>query len=322
MVISKPAFTSMTFLNIETVALAFLVTVIAIPWLINLSNKWKLFDVPEGDALKIHNEHISYLGGAALFLGIMGSAVLLIATLSLYRLELAGFVSAALLLFGLGLWDDIKWKHISQARPYFKFGLLIIVPLLAATFVSLSGLEITAGVLLLTILVIAFYIFVFINALNYQDGMDGLAGSLSILSFGAFAFIGLMTQNMLVTGISFALLGTVLAFLLFNFPPARIFMGDSGAYVLGLSLAILALLVSDFHVIQGVLGPLFLFGVPLFEGLFTNARRVFQGQSIFRGDRSHTYDYLLQHGYSAKKVLALFSFVQLLSVAIGAWLVL
>ena len=114
MVFSKPAFTSMTFLNIETVALAFLVTVIAIPWLINLSNKWKLFDVPEGDALKIHNEHISYLGGAALFLGIMGSAVLLIATLSLYRLELAGFVSAALLLFGLVLCAGYSSKPSSS----------------------------------------------------------------------------------------------------------------------------------------------------------------------------------------------------------------
>jgi len=320
--ISQLTSMSTIFLNFGVFALALAVSAATVPLMIGLARKWNLFDIPEGDALKIHKERIPYLGGFALFLGVVVSVALFSIVWGIRSMEAAGIFSAALLLFGLGFWDDVKWKHISQVRPYVKFGLLILVPVFAATLLVLSGLTVGVGESVVAIPLVAFYIFVFVNALNYQDGMDGLAGTLSAISFGAFAFVGFMTGDALVMGLSLALLGAVLGFLFFNFPPARIFMGDSGAYFLGFSLAVLALLVSDFHAIQGILGPILLFGAPLFEGLFTNVRRLVQGQSIFKGDRNHTYDRLLQHGYSTKKVLVLFSLVQLISVVFGVLLLL
>lgn len=300
-------------------SLSFLITIVLIPILIVLAKKYGLVDVSEGDELKIHKKPISYLGGTALFVGVTVSLVAFGIFQDISNLKIIGLILASFLIYALGLWDDFKWKHISQVKPYIKFILLLSIPLVSSFLLYQFGIFPNS---ILYIFITLFYIFVLINSVNYQDGMDGLAGGFSLISFAGFMVLSLVLGNMLAFGISAILFAATLAFLIFNFPPAKIFMGDSGAYFLGFYIAILALIFSDFNVIQSVIGSIFVIGVPFFEGIFTNVRRILKGNSIFYGDRDHTYDLLLKNGYSTKKVLTIFYLIQVISISFGVWLIL
>ena len=270
-------------------------------------------DIAEGDALKIHRRPIPYLGGIAMFIAVLLS--LLFSAPSDMRSLFLGASLAALPVLALGFWDDMKWKHQTQAnsRKLLKFASLILVPLLAALILWMAGWHMNFSSPLLFVPAVAFAIFVLMNSINYQDGMDGLAGSLSAISFGGFAVVSFLLGNALGLILSLALVGAVLGFLLRNLPPAKIFMGDSGAYALGFFLALLVVLFSQ----ENILGALLLAGFPLAEGLWTNCRRLMRGKSIFYGDRSHVYDRMLQAGLSPWKTLGFLVLVQIALVATG-----
>jgi len=301
--------------------LSFGITLLSIPFLKRVAVRYHLVDVATGDALKIHREPISFFGGVALFVAITitwGGA-------ALWKMEtdwrVAGILVAALLIFALGFWDDLKWKHIAQRKPYTKFFLLLTVPLLASFILVRSGVDMSfLEVGSIAVVVVFLYIFTLINAVNYQDGMDGLAGGLVAISLFGFIVAALFLQNAFVLSLVLPLCGAVLGFLVFNFPPARIFMGDSGAYMLGFFLVVVALLFSHPDDIASVIGPLFIIGVPLIEGLLSNARRVVAGKSIFLGDRDHIYDRMLQKGYSTRQTLSVFYLLQAVFVAFGIWI--
>lgn len=270
-------------------------------------------DIAEGDALKIHQRPIPYLGGIAMFIAITSSLVFFVP--SDMRLLLLGVPLAALPVLALGFWDDMKWKHQTQAnsRKLLKFALLILIPLLAAAILWTAGWHLGFSSFLLFVPIVALAIFVLMNSINYQDGMDGLAGSLAAVSFGGFAIVSLLLGSSLGLMLSMTFLGAVFGFLALNLPPARIFMGDSGAYVLGFFLALLVMIFSQ----ENILGSLFLAGFPLAEGIWTNCRRLMRGKSIFYGDRSHVYDRMLQAGVSSWKTLAFLVMVQVALVATG-----
>lgn len=270
----------------------FLVGLIIMPAAILFSKKTgKVNDISAGDALKIHKEPKSLLGGSVMLCAML---IGLFLTGALQNIFLA---TGMLVIFGLGFWDDLFWKNSPQTSPLVKFAALITCSLIAGIALGQTGASI----------ILAFVaIFICINAVNYQDGMDGLAGGLVAISLLGFALIGAPL-------ISLIALGAVIAFLLFNLPPAKIFMGDSGAYLLGFILAALTCIILK----TSIIAPIFIIGLPLFDGVFTNIRRLVAGKSIFRGDRSHLYDRLLQKGFSTQKTLAVCYFLQILLVGVG-----
>ena len=156
-----------------------------------------------------------------------------------------------------------------------------------------------------------------INAINYQDGIDGLAGGLVCISLVGFAVISWFSYDSFTLMISMVALGSVIAFLMFNLPPAKMFMGDSGAYSLGFILAVLAMLFSKSYNMYSVLGPVFIIGLPIFDGIYANIRRIVAGKSIFLGDRSHFYDKLMQKGLSVKRTLLVCYSLQIALVLMG-----
>ncbi len=298
--------------------LPFLASLISIPFLIKIANRYQLFDVAQGDVLKIHKKPTSIFGGLAIIIAMIIGLVFFSFQQQEFTSKIQGIILASLIIFLLGFWDDLKWKHISQIKTSQKFILLISLPLVATLVLLISGIQIgffseiyLAGFLLL------FYIFVFMNAVNYQDGMDGLAGGLTAISLIGFIILALTLGNNFALILALILLGGVLGFMVFNFPPAKIFMGDSGAYFLGFILAVLALSFSQDFDFLSIIGPVFIIGMPLFDGAFTNIRRLLKGKSIFFGDRSHFYDQLLQKGFSTKKTLLIAYSFQIISVIIG-----
>jgi len=302
-----------------TFFLPFLITLISIPLLEKVAYKYGFFDIARGDVLKIHKKPVSYLGGLAMLLAVITGLLWVGFVENGPWPKITAILLASLLIFLLGFWDDLKWKHISRTQPHKKFILLIVCSFLTTIFLAVAGIKINflSNIYLATLLT-AGYVFVSINAINYQDGVDGLAGGLTAISLLGFIVLSIFTGNIFSLLLSFITLGSVLGFLIFNFPPAKIFMGDSGAYFLGFILAAMAAVFSKPYNLSSIFGPIFIIGLPIFDGVFTNIRRLLEKKSIFLGDREHFYDRIhLKRGFSIKKTILIYYSIQAIFVVTG-----
>ncbi len=275
-----------------------------------LGEKYKIYDEASKDPLKIHKKSIPCLGGLAMVL------TLIIILFIQYNRELLFIIASGLLVFFLGFKDDLKWRDKFRIKRIYKFLFLVLVSFLSAFILSSAGLSIKfmPGLeLILTFLCI----FILINVVNYQDGMDGMAGGTTIISLIGFFFLSITLNSGLGLALSLVSITAVLGFFVFNFPPARIFMGDSGAYFLGFILSVLVMILLKPYDLLGALAMAFILGLPLFDGVYTNIRRLLNRKPIFLGDREHFYDKMLKKGFSARKTIFLSYLLQTMSVLIG-----
>jgi UDP-GlcNAc:undecaprenyl-phosphate GlcNAc-1-phosphate transferase len=233
-----------------------------------------LVDRPE-DVLKIHRRPIPLLGGAAV-LAASGTAVALMGG------DVTWWLAAgALVAFGGGLVDDAL--SISA-------GLRILILLVSGVAVSVGSAMGTAGVGIVvgvTLLVVACA-----NAVNIVDGQDGLAGGLAAIAALGFAVLAARIDDPPAVVMALALAGSLVGFLVWNWPLARVFLGNGGAYAVGVILAILATRVIVAEGWRGLFAAGACLGVFAFEVLFTAGRRLLTGGAIAAGDRLHSYDLL------------------------------
>lgn len=288
-------------------ALAFLITFFAIPVIIQVAKDKKLFDEP--DERKVHKTVIPTLGGLGIFAGFI------IATLmgvpSTVTSELQYFAAAATVIFFLGIKDDILVLSASK-----KFiGQLIA----AGIIIKFGGIQITnmhgfLGIYeiphIASIVLSIFTIIVITNSFNLIDGVDGLAGSLGLLTtlvFGAYFFYaGQLTYAVM----AFALSGSTIGFLLYNFSPAKIFMGDTGSLLLGLINSILVIKfinvagnpVSNLPIAAAPAIGFSILMIPLFDTLRVFGLRILNRRSPFSPDRTHVHHFLLDLGLSHRMV--------------------
>jgi len=299
---------------------SFFICLVLTFYLRKIGNKYHFFDIaPEDDVLKIHKKSISYLGGLAMILTTFIGFLFLVVTKNYLSTEIIAIVIGSLAIFSFGFWDDLRWKNIPHAKPYLKFIYLIIFPLFSAMILSLAGIKINFfNFLVIDYFLTFFYIFVLVNSINYEDGIDGLAGGLVLLSLVGFFILSVLLKNEIALFFSLILSGAICGFLVFNLPPAKIFMGDSGAFFLGYILSVFAMFFSKPYDLSSFLGLLFILGFPIFEGVFTNFRRIAKRKSIFLGDREHFYDKLyLGKGFSIEKTLLISYSIQVIFVIIG-----
>jgi len=272
-----------------------------------LAKRFHIYDNP-GSILAVHEHPVPLLGGVGIFLPIFMALILsfffIFKQASLLRL--ASVLTGGLLAFSLGLWDDLKWKRIKRSyRPNVKFILQVAVSGVISIALIGGGLSIRfIPVGIVGMLLVIFYIFGGMNAINMQDGLDGLAAGLVAISTAGFAGLSLLTGNTLGLVVSLSTLGAVLGFLLYNFHPASIFMGDSGSHFLGFIVAALAIIfTSRPYDLRWFIGPILIIGLPVADAGWTVRRRFLQGKKLFRGDRGHFYDRMMQKGISVKGTL-------------------
>ncbi len=287
--------------------LAFLITFFAIPVIIQVAKDKKLFDEP--DERKVHKNVIPTLGGLGIFAGFIIATLMCVP--SAISAELQYFAAAATVIFFLGIKDDIlvlsaSKKFIGQliaAGIIIKFGGIQIsnfhgflgvyeIPHLTGTIISL------------------FTIIVITNSFNLIDGVDGLAGSLGLLTTLVFGTYFFYAGQLAYAVMAFALSGSIIGFLIYNFSPAKIFMGDTGSLLLGL---INSILVIKFINIAGnpasnlpiAAAPAIAFSIlmiPLFDTLRVFGLRIIQRRSPFSPDRTHVHHFLLDLGLSHRMV--------------------
>jgi UDP-GlcNAc:undecaprenyl-phosphate GlcNAc-1-phosphate transferase len=261
-------------------------------------------DLP--DERKVHDKAIPRTGGLSLILSFFTSIVLIlfintnVSKLLILDKRTLFFLSGAVIVFGIGMVDDFR-RIIPSVKLLFQIAGVSLAFLggISIDAFSLMGLNIYFGPL--NYFLTLFWFLLFINAINLIDGLDGLATGI-VMFVSLLMTISLIIGNTLLEGMLFAgLAGSSLAFLLYNFKPASIFLGDGGSYFLGYMLAGLSIIGSaKSQVSAAFLIPLIALGVPLFDTILSPLRRFAIGKKIFQPDGDHLHHRLLKLGLNQK----------------------
>lgn len=290
-------------------AVAGLTTWFLTPLVLRLCWRYGWFDHPNGR--KVHQNPVPRLGGVAIFFGFwLAVAVGLARSPDRFYLateQFAPIFFGSLVILAIGLYDDLKGAvPAAKLLAQITAGLILIawgiqIRVLYIPFVGGVALGATSvPVTLLWLLALA-------NTINLIDGLDGLAAGISAIVAASLLLTGLFLKIESVAIISAAVMGATLAFLRFNWHPARLFMGDSGSLVLGFLFASVSI-ICPVKSITGValFVPLLALGVPLIETASAIVRRISAKQKLLAADNQHLFHYLLGLGLSQRAVVWLF----------------
>ena len=289
------------------IVLSIVFSLISMPIIIHFCNKHSIYDYH--DARKVHTGNISRLGGVGIFFAfIIPTIIYLFINSQLSVTKTLPLLIAGLIIFVFGIIDDV-----CTLRAWLK----LIVQLTATAIVTFNGYRFTqifGWTLPLPISFILTFGWVLgvINAYNLIDGLDGLCGVLSITTVCTLGVLYLLSNN-LEAGICFILGGAIFGFLCFNWPPAKLFMGDDGSQFLGFMIAIIPLYTSsDIFEYNKFLIMLILTAFPVFDTIAAIWRRLRDKKPIMSPDRSHLHHKLLNIGYTKRQALRLITFIQVL----------
>ena len=308
-----------------------LLNLILTPIVIRIANRNQWFD--RLNARKIHTGNVSRLGGIGFFLAFF--LALLIISLSLpteagFRLRFLIPAFGMLLVFGIGVIDDF-YELKASLKGAVQFVAIALVVGFGFMFndVRIPALGISLKLWFVSYPLTFFWILGIINAINLIDGMDGLAGGISMLIAVSYGIIMFISGSIMVGVVAFALAGSLLGFLVFNKPKAKIFMGDGGAYFLGYMLAVMPIMdqwlglrlpsleEAGPHGSTSFLHAVTLLLIPIADTLAAMIRRWKKGQKISEPDRHHMHHKMLAKGMSNWQILLVLGGLQLvLSAAV------
>ncbi len=234
--------------------------------------------------------------------------------------SLAGLSLGAMIISIVGIWDDL-WVVKARNKLLGQFAaVLVLMPFgfiireLNIPFVGVVTVRWELGLLLSL-----FWATGIVNTMNFIDGMDGLAGGVSITISSALFVLSLVTGQVLMAALCLILAGSTLGFLRYNFHPASIFMGDCGAMFLGLILAAVSIKVifQNPAVHANCLVPVLLFGLPIIDTSWAIVRRTIIRESPFKADCYHTHHRLLDLGCTQRQAAIILYLISLLSISAG-----
>ena len=286
-------------------------SLIITPLIRRLCTHFRLLDVPT-DSRRVHKSAIPRLGGIALY----ASVVLALSTLPLisnlltqslrsHTSELFILLVPASLVLLLGVYDDLRGTNATV--KFIGLGLIASlfyfmggrIEVLAVPFVGAVHLPSIIG-----FLITVFWLVGISNAFNLIDGMDGLAPGAALFASMVILIVALSGENPLTIVVALVLCGALTGFLRYNFNPASIFLGDSGALFVGFLLAALSVLgTQKATTAVAVITPILAFGLPVVDTGVTMARRLISGRPIFQGDGEHIHHMLLARGWSQRRVV-------------------
>lgn len=319
---------------------AFAICAVVVPLMIVLSRRLMVMALPS--ERHPHSKPMPLLGGLAMFAGFAAAILLFLPQVDSH--ERAGIIGV-LLVSGLAavlLVADDRWS----LPPLIKFGLQLLIALIAViglgtefriTFLSLPGVGIIQ-LGLLAVPVSLFWILGMQNTVNLLDGVDGLAAGVVMIVAITLMFAGAGTHQPDVVQLAGALAGACGGFLLFNFSPARIFMGDSGAHFLGTALGVISILgVAKVAVAFALAIPILALALPIADTAWAIVRRGRTKASVAQPDLKHIHHRMLDFGLNARQTcfvfysasgllgavgLTIFGHRRIIAVVFVAWLVL
>jgi UDP-GlcNAc:undecaprenyl-phosphate/decaprenyl-phosphate GlcNAc-1-phosphate transferase len=301
----------MTTLNLTLVALgAFAIVIAGIPAVMKMCAHWGIYDQP--GPLKIHAKPTPRLGGVAVALGL---AISVGAAGAIAGFDPWPLLACIAILALVGVTDDAR-----GTSPFTRLAVQVAVGI----YLGASGYAIAlTNSSIANVLIAAAVVVTFINAFNFLDGSDGVAACVTLATALTFIATGAASLSALLGASAWALAGCSAAFLLFNWPPARIFLGDSGSTVIGLVVAVLTLeyvrcLPSYAHPSVSLF-PFAVAAVPLADAAFAIARRATHRIAPTSGDRAHFYDLWAQRGMTSRSIALAAFFLSAFS-GVVAWI--
>lgn len=280
--------------------ISFGITYLAIP--LNISFAIKIGAIDRPDARKIHLKPIPRLGGLAMYLSFV---IMVFINLLIHKI-IIGILIGATLITIVGILDDLI-----SLKPLVKLFCQIMIALITYQFgIAIEFITSPFGGILylgwLSLPITVFWIIGMINTINLIDGLDGLAAGIVAISTVVISIVAISMGQIQIGMISITILGICLAFLRYNFFPAKIFMGDTGSMFLGYILAVMTIIgVMKSTITLSLAIPLLALGIPIFDIVLAIARRLKNKQHIMQADNKHLHHRLLKMGLSQKQVVLL-----------------
>jgi len=291
-------------------AVSFIVVFLITPTIRYVALKFYVID--KINNRKIHKKLVTKLGGLAIFLGYLGGLfVILSSDTGFFKANfytLVGLLTCSFLMLILGIYDDLQGSGAMQ-----KLIVQIVISILAVKSgfilkgINAPGLfNIEFGFLSVPLTIL--WLVGMTNSINLIDGLDGLAPGISAITAFFIFLIGLLLKDNFVIYISLAVTGACLAFLKYNFYPAKIFMGDTGSLFLGLIIAILAIYRSNpaSSANHYFIPTIIILILPLIDTTLAIIRRFLKKQNILQGDASHIHHYFLKKGLTQSQTVITF----------------
>ena len=286
--------------------LGFLICFLLTPWVIRLSHRANLgLDAPD-QTRKRHETPIPRIAGMPIICSLSIGLLLILTSRPDCASSFFPVLLGSLCMCGLGLWDDFKplgarkklAGQIAIATMVYEMGLRID----KVTYPG-GGWSVNLGHIP-SMFVTIFWLIAIPNVINLIDGFDGLAGGLGLFMAVTLGIAGWLNEQLPVAWYAFTMAGALLGFLVFNFPPARIYLGDGGAYLIGFCLAALSLASSN----KGSIGAVMLvtvvgLGVPILDTTFALVRRGVRGFPLFHADDEHVHHRLSDLGFSKRRIV-------------------
>ena len=296
-----------------TFLIALVIAIIATLVSMKLAKQWGAIAYPGGR--HVHSRPIPRLGGIALYAAFWIAALIIQVWDKSYTMDVSSIVQiwglfiGSTIILAVGIWDDIReirplvklfWQVAAAAVLLgFKFSMDIIsLPFIGEISFVKYGLSAIGFILML------FWVVSLVNTVNISDGLDGLAAGICFMVALLLFWSAYRIDQVPAAHLTLALAGALLGFLVFNFPPARVFMGDSGSMFLGYiigGLSIMGLLKTA--TILGLVFPLLVMGMPVTDLTFAIIRRKLRGQSMATADRGHLHHRLLDAGLTQRQAV-------------------
>jgi UDP-GlcNAc:undecaprenyl-phosphate/decaprenyl-phosphate GlcNAc-1-phosphate transferase len=281
-----------------TLFICFITSILATPLVKKLAFKIGATDKP--NQRKVHQRIMPRLGGLAIFISFLVGYFMMQPT-STYALPL---LIGSFIIIMTGVLDDMMElsPKIKLAGQLLAAGVVVIYGGIQIQFINLPfGGTLEFGFLSIPLTIL--WIVGITNAINLIDGLDGLAAGVSSIVLITISGMAIMMGNAFVTMMGFIMLGSTLGFLVYNFHPAKIFMGDTGALFLGFIISVLSLLGFKNVTIISFIVPVIILGVPISDTFFAIIRRIVQNKPLSAPDKSHLHHCLLRLGYSHRQTV-------------------
>lgn len=297
----------------------FLTSLLLVPIVKKIAIHVGAMDQP--NARKVHKVPMPRLGGLAIYFSFLLGYILY----GEINTQMISILISSFLLVIVGIFDDIKpvrarYKLVVQI---IAASIVVIYGDLAFKEISFLGFKFYFNTWINDFLSI-FFIVGITNAINLIDGLDGLASGISAIYFLTVAIIAIILNRLggLDIVLSLIMLGATLGFLFHNFPPAKIFMGDTGSLFLGFMISVIALLGYKITTFTSLIVPVVILAIPIFDTLFAILRRLLKGQNIGEADKEHFHHQLLKMKYSPTASILIIYAIDISFAAISIFFIL